>query len=183
MITVILGLPGAGKSYLAEKVAKELNALYVNSDKIRKEGMVQVDYSEMAKISMYEEMFSSVKDATTKGQHVVLDATFYRKPLRERIMTTAKAANVPIYFIEVIASLKVIQERLKKQRKYSDVDVKLYQQVKEQFEPLEIPHLTLRSDRLSITEMLRQVNEYIKVKANSNEQQPFYAHGKKKDSN
>lgn len=169
MITVILGLPGAGKSYLAEKIAKEYNALYLNSDKIRKKGNVPVEYSDIAKANIYEEMFVELEKAVTKGQHIVLDATFYLKPLRERIVKTAENHHVPLYFIEVVASLKVIQERLKRQRKYSDADFKIYQQVKEQFEPLEVPHLTLRSDRLSITEMLRQVKEYIMVKEKSAE--------------
>lgn len=164
MIIVILGLPGAGKSYLAEKVAKEFNALYLNSDKIRKENTSQIDYSDIAKNDIYEEIFTALEEAVTKGQYVVLDATFYRKPLRKRIVTIAEKIKIPIYFIEVVASLKVTQERLKKRRQYSDADFKVYQQVKEKFDPLEVPHLTLRSDRLSITEMQRQVKAYISAK-------------------
>lgn len=170
MIVVILGLPGAGKSYLGEKVAKEYHALYLNSDHIRKAGDGAVGYDDIAKANIYKQMFSSMEGAVLDGKHVVLDATFYQKPLRKDLIAMAEKIKVPIYFIEVVASVKVTRERLKKHREYSDADFKVYEQVKQSFDPLEVAHLTLRSDRLSITEMLRQVKEYITEKENPAEQ-------------
>lgn len=164
MIVVILGLPGAGKSYLAEKVAKEYNALYLNSDKVKKENPPLIDYTDLTKNQGYEEMFLFLKEALSQGQHVILDATFYKKALRNKILKLADQEGIAVYFIEVVASTRVTHERIMKQRKYSDADLKIYRKVKEQFDPLEVHHLSLRSDRLSITEMLRQVKEFIPLK-------------------
>lgn len=163
MIVVILGLPGAGKSYLAEKVAKEYDALYLNSDKTRESPSV-VNYTEPTKNQVYDEMFVILGEALSARKHVVLDATFYKKFLRNKILKLAEQEETSVYFIEVVASTRVTHERIMKQRKYSDADLKIYQQIKEQFDPLEVPHLSLRSDRLSITEMLRQVKEFIPIK-------------------
>lgn len=164
MIVVILGLPGAGKSYLAEKVAKEYDALYLNSDKIKKGNPPTIDYSDLAKNQGYEEMFTFLKEALADEKHVVLDATFYKKSLRNKILKLADQEGAPVYFIEVVASTRATHERIMKQRRYSDEDLKIYKKIKEQFDPLEIQHLSLRSDRLSITEMLRQVKEFIPMK-------------------
>jgi predicted kinase len=164
MIVVILGLPGAGKSYLAEKVAKEYDALYLNSDKIKKGNPPVIDYQDLAKNQGYEEMFLFLNEALAEEKNVVLDATFYKKALRNKILKLADQKGVSVYFIEVVASTRVTHERIMKQRKYSDEDLKIYQKVKEQFDPLEVHHLSLRSDRLSITEMLRQVKEFIPAK-------------------
>ena len=34
---LIMGLPGAGKTYLAERLVPMLNAIWLNADKVRKE--------------------------------------------------------------------------------------------------------------------------------------------------
>lgn len=160
MIIVILGLPGAGKTYLAEKVAKAHNAFYLNIDKIKKQ-VNENSGDKNGKEETYEAMFSLMEKEATSGKNVVLDATFYRKSLRHHLVSLAHTIDTSLYFIEVVASLKSTRERLSNQRKYSSTDFKLYEKVKQDYEPLEVAHLSLRTDRLSITEMLRQVEEFI----------------------
>lgn len=163
MIIVILGLPGAGKSYLAEKVAKAHKATYLNIDEIKKDSnsLDSAISEKMHSNETYEEMFSRMENIVGSGDNVVLDATFYRKTLRKRLVALANKINTTLYFIEVVASVKATRERLSNQRRYSNTDFKHYQQVKQDYELLEVPHLSLRTDRLSITEMLRQVEAYI----------------------
>ena len=40
MILIIFGLPGTGKSYLSEQMAEKTEAVWLNTDKIRKERLM-----------------------------------------------------------------------------------------------------------------------------------------------
>jgi len=73
-ITVLVGLSGSGKSYYAEKLAKENNALIISSDDIRKEvygdAAVQKDHAKIFEI-VHERALEYLRD----GVSVIIDAT------------------------------------------------------------------------------------------------------------
>lgn len=163
MIIIVFGLPGSGKSYFASKFAKMIQADYVNSDKVRKEIFEKRIYSAKEKKTVYDEMLEQMKEAIRQKKNIVLDATFHKKEIREMFVEALKGKE-EISFIEVQADENIIRERLKKPRLYSEADFEVYQLIKQQNEPLNKPHLVLKSTDDNIDEMLHKAFEFLKIK-------------------
>lgn len=163
MIIIVFGLPGSGKSYFASRLAKVMHANYVNSDKVRKEIFEKRVYSEQEKRAVYNEMLEQMKEAARQKKNLVLDATFHKKDTREMFVEEMKDKG-GILFIEVQADENIIRERLKKPRLYSEADFEIYKLIYRQNEPLDEPHLILKSTDNNIDQMLRKASEYLKNK-------------------
>jgi len=155
-----MGLPGSGKSYFAIRVAKMLNAVYISSDKLRKEMFVKPTYSSAEKLRVYNKMLQRATGASEHGKDVVLDATFYSNDLRQNFINEAKSIS-QAYVIEVYAQEDLVEERLSLPREDSDADMEVYKGVKKEWEPFTGEHLTLKSTNNNITEMLERTADYL----------------------
>ena len=157
-IVIVFGLPGSGKSYFASRLAEMLGADYVNSDRLRKELIPIRTYSEEEKDKVYDAMLKKMEEAIAQGKNLVLDATFNKNETRKVFM---KKARGNLFFVEVYANEHIIIERLKKSRPYSDADFKIHKLVRQQWEPMEAPHLTLESTNENINAMLQRAVQYL----------------------
>jgi len=159
-VIIVFGLPGSGKSYFASRLAKKLEARYLNSDEIRMQMLQNRSYSQQEKIKVYDRMKNDMQTALAAGQDVVLDATFYKKKWREPFV---QAAKCPVRFIEIRADDDIVKERLAKKRAVSEADYNVHLKVKAAFEPLAEPHLVLTSGQDNIDKMLNEALEYLKI--------------------
>ncbi|SFD88400.1 hypothetical protein SAMN05518672_103684 [Chitinophaga sp. CF118] len=162
MVIIVLGLPGAGKSYFASRLATRINAKYISSDQIRKNILDSRTYSHKEKLLVYDEMLIQMRQSLSRNNNLVLDATFHRKDFREKFMD--EAMNAGGIIIEIIAGEAVIEERLKRKRTDSDADFEVYKIIKEQWEPLNIKHLILLSTDDNIEAMLHSAVDYLKLR-------------------
>jgi len=159
MVVVVLGLPGSCKSYFANSLAESIDAVYINSDRLRKELFPKRTYSELEKAKVYEVMLKRMDEAIDQRKNLVLDATFYKNKTREPLMAKNRGE---VFFIEIQADEDIIKERLKENRPYSEADLGVYQLIKQLWEPLEHPHLTLQSTNTNIVTMLEKALQYLK---------------------
>lgn len=155
---IVFGLPGSGKSYFAERLAEILGAYYVNSDRLRKKLFPKRSYSEEEKEKVYDAMLKTMENAISEGKNVVLDATFHRNSTRNLFMEKARDT---LFFIEVYAHEDIIEERLKKSRPFSEADFKVHKLIREQWQPLKVPHLILESTNENIDGMLQKATQYL----------------------
>ncbi|SDE43572.1 hypothetical protein SAMN05421636_10557 [Pricia antarctica] len=165
MNIMVFGLPGSGKSYFAERLAEKIDAEYVSSDRLRKELFPSRTYSDHEKAAVYDTMLKKLEETNTKKENLVFDATFYKKETRELFIKKAKNNS---RFIEVWADEPVIKARLKESRPYSDADFEVHKLIKQEWEPLERPHLRLESRNDNIDVMLQKAMEYLKNEKKSN---------------
>lgn len=159
MIIIVLGLPGSGKSYFAERLAKMLHADYTNSDRVRKELFPKRTYSDQEKAVVYDAMRKKMEESIALERNVILDATFHKKSTRELFIRNTKEH---IRFIEVWADETIIKERLKRRRRYSEADYEIHQLINKEWEPLEEDHLRLQSTNDNIDDMLQRAMKYLK---------------------
>ncbi|HTN06832.1 AAA family ATPase, partial [Agriterribacter sp.] len=96
-------------------------------------------------------------------KNVVLDATFHKENTRKTFVEEMKDKG-GISFIEIQADENTIRERLKRPRPYSDADFEVYKIISQQNEPLDAPHLILKSTDDDIDEMLRKASAYLKIR-------------------
>ena len=160
-LIIVFGLPGTGKTYFADALARDLNATRLSSDVVRKMRTKEPDYSEESRDIIYEEMFEMALEYLKKGGTIILDATFYKGELRKRISRLASFIRSKPFYIEITADENVVAERVQKKREFSDADLSVYHKVRDTFEPLDQEHLVLDSGVLDITEMIHQAKTYI----------------------
>lgn len=161
MLILIFGLPGTGKTTFARALAKSLDAWHLNSDIIRDALGKKGTYDASAKKSIYTEMLLRAEAFLREGKIVVVDATFYKKEFRDPFIRMAKSIGVKFVWIEVSASEAIVEKRVGFKRPYSEADFTVYQEIKANFEPLEEEHLVLKTDELSLSEMVESAKGYL----------------------
>lgn len=159
MIVMVSGLPGSGKSYFAERLAKALDAEYLSSDRLRKELFSQRTYSDSEKSAVYVEMLKKMKTAIAENRNVVLDATFHKKSRRNLFSIHS---TEQIHVIKVYADKEIIRERLRKPRTDSDADYRVHQLIEQEWEPITQEHLQLQSTNDNIDQMIGKALKYLK---------------------
>ncbi len=160
MIIIVFGMPGSGKSFFAKRLASAIRAGYANSDIERKKLSGPKTYSDTEKMQVYDRLLEKMKSHIAEGSDLVLDATFYRKDIRNRFLSAAGIATV--IFIEVFAKPEIIFQRLAQQRDDSDADREVYEKIKAAWEPVAAEHLQLESSNDNISQMLDAATGYIK---------------------
>ncbi|MGZ8557438.1 MAG: AAA family ATPase [Chitinophagaceae bacterium] len=98
MIVIVFGLPGSGKSYFASRLAKMINAGYVNSDRLRKEMFKNRTYSSQEKAAVYNVMLEKMKEAMNQNMNIVLDATFHKNETRKPFLQEMKGKNKVFFY-------------------------------------------------------------------------------------
>ena len=89
---------------------------------------------------VYDELLRRVEMLLEKGSNVILDGTFYKRRMRERIYSLSKKSGIPTYLIECRCPEKTVEDRLiKRQRIPNEVSnvkkMQIYRTVKKAYEP------------------------------------------------
>lgn len=138
MLIVVTGLPGTGKTTIAEALAKEADAVVFSTDKIRKMIFEKPIYDEEDKRIVYNTLFSQTKKYLTVGKNVILDGTFYTKVLRERAKEVGKSFSEKVFFVYCDTPEELLKERIDKRKdEFSDADYSVYLKMKKIFEEFE----------------------------------------------
>lgn len=163
MLILIVGLPGTGKTTFAAELAKEIEAVHLNSDMIRATLGKQGKYDSASKAVVYEELYDRATEMLKEGNRLIVDATLYKEKLRKPYDELARRMDKPIKWIELKADEPTIRQRVGKKREYSEADFEVYQKIKALYEPITQNHLVLRTDVLSLSEMVGMAKEYIRL--------------------
>lgn len=164
MLVIVCGLPGTGKTTLAKTVAGKTDAAVINSDSIRMSMLEEREYTEDEKKMIYRAMLEEAGKQLKEGKNVVLDATFYKKELRENAKETAEKAGTESYIIECVTHEELLKERIfkrKKEETESEADFEVYKKVKDQFEPIEEEHLAVDTSE-ELEKQVELVLKYIR---------------------
>ena len=160
-LIVVLGLPGTGKTTFAAALANQLNAVHLNTDKIRALVGKRGKYNSDTKSVIYQLLFSKTEEALENNMHVIVDGTFSKDEWRKDLEAIALKTDCKLSWIMMEASEAIIRERVSKKRKYSEADFQVYQTVKASYDPLKHEHLRLRTDLLSMNDMIEQALDFI----------------------
>lgn len=151
---LVIGLPGAGKSYFASRLAVRLDAFYINSDEVRMRLVQDRSYTFTERVMVYNTMLDMAKRALSRGEMVIVDATFFKRALRNKFTHLPDSFNTEWHVIEIRADEDTIRKRLGGNRGLSEADFQVYRRLKEEFDSIEVPHLTLYSDRGNVEQMI-----------------------------
>jgi len=159
-LVAFAGLPGTGKSTLACRVARELDAPLLDKDRVREAlfGPNHVDYTREQDDFVLGVLFQAVEHlaVTRRPANIVLDGRTYSR--REQVAALrgfARERGLELKLIECTCSPEVAEERLRADLARGDHPaanrgVELYRALAALAEPIEPPKLTLRTDEGSI---------------------------------
>lgn len=126
-IILMSGLSGSGKSTIARRLAPILNAIHIRSDAVRKH-LAQIplhqrgdaggkDGTDIYTPEMTQKTYDTLLDLglflAKQGWSVILDAKYDRQILRQAVLDTAIAAQLPVKIVVCTAPLDILHERLK----------------------------------------------------------------------
>jgi len=150
-LLMICGLTGSGKSTLARALSERLGVSVINSDVVRKKltgqnshRVVPPDqdiYSPTTTERTYSKMARKAEKQVTSGKGVILDATFGRRALREKIALLAERYGIPLAVIHCSApeptTARRLRDRAAQGTDISDGRWEIYVAQKAAYEPME----------------------------------------------
>lgn len=161
MLLLFAGLPGTGKTTLADAYAAETGILHLNSDRLRAELGLRGDYRPEAKQLVYDELLHQTRHALESGKTVLVDSTFYKKEVRRPFEHLACECGVPLLWIETTASESALRERLGRPRPDSEADYAVYEKIRDQAEPLPDDRLVIHTDTEPVTLAVQKIRQYV----------------------
>ena len=157
-LVAVAGLPGVGKTTVSGAVAERLGAVRLRSDVLRKELFPDPTYATAETETVYETLRGRAADRLAAGESVVLDATFREQGRRERVAAVADDHGAAFHFVHVACADSVVRERLAaREGDASDADVRVYEQLKGEFDPVVRDHFRVDNSG-TLAETRRQVD-------------------------
>ena len=156
-----MGLPGSGKSYFATRLANEISATHLQSDKIREQMGFKGNYSDDNKMAVYMELCDQARMLLEMEKSVVVDATFHLDLYRKLFYQMADKLHVQVITVLIEADEKTVKERLKKHRRFSEADYGTYRSIKQDFDPVLHPFIPLHSTDHNVESMLHKAINYL----------------------
>lgn len=147
-IVVVCGLPGAGKTTVAEHATRLLDAELLRTDVVRKDLFPDPEYTDAEMRAVYEELFERAAAAVRRGDAVVLDGTFQHRDLRDEAQAVGESLGVPVTFVKVDCEADVVRERIRARAgDASDADFAVHQQFRESFDDVRREHAVVDNSR------------------------------------
>ncbi|WP_192350884.1 AAA family ATPase [Algoriphagus sp. Y33] len=163
MLIIVMGVPGSGKSYFSARLAEQLSAVHLQTDRIRKDMNLKGKYSDEEKLLVYQYVCEKAEELLKKGETVIVDATFHLEILRELFFQMAAKLEIQAVSILVEADEITVKRRLENPRKHSEADYEVYQKIMRDFDPVLHPFLHITSTDTTIEAMLHKAINYLKI--------------------
>jgi hypothetical protein len=128
-LLVTHGLPGAGKSFVSQRISQVAGAVWLRSDVERKRlfGLDVLDRSSTAAVyapgataRTYGRLRDLARTALRAGHPTIVDAAFLRRHERDAFRALARELPVPFTILDCQAPLDVLRERVRARQRRRD---------------------------------------------------------------
>lgn len=148
MVITFCGVPGAGKTTIARRVAANLKKL----------GQVKVLTSdEILGSRVYQHIFRLLRENLDRVNYILIDATFYKKEWREAVKAIAGEKNVLTCYLH--CPLKTCLER-NRERKPSLPD-RVIHIINKEMECPQNPGISIDTEKTGLEEAVGQIVERV----------------------
>jgi predicted kinase len=156
MLVMMAGLPGTGKTHVANALAKELDALVLSKDVARHALFApdEVEYSTEQDDFVIDLLLCMAESIWRKHpkKTIILDGrTFSRASQRQHVIEFAEGAGQHWKILECVCNDELAKRRLSvpdAMHPAANRTPALYDEVKEHWEAIEEPHIRLQTDEV-----------------------------------
>ena len=175
-LIMIMGLPGTGKTSLAEELSRSLtnNPIYLSTDLVRRhlfdfshhqyEPFGSKLYTEEKRDLVYNALYLIVEIVLKHKHSIILDGTFYSQSKRQPLYNICKRLNQKPIIISTVCSEETVKQRIEDRKRTggntSDADFNIYLEIKKRFEVINHPHMIVDTEE-GIPSILQDVKSYI----------------------
>ncbi|MGF1522408.1 MAG: AAA family ATPase [Leptolyngbyaceae cyanobacterium] len=119
-ILLMSGLSGSGKSTVARELSRQLGAIYLRSDAVRKHlAGIPVEqrgddslYTPTMNRKTYDRLIALGTLLASQGYTVILDAKFDRETTRQAAIAQAQSQALPLTIVHCTAPLEILKQRV-----------------------------------------------------------------------
>lgn len=136
-LVVVCGLPGVGKTTVAERIADHLGGRVLRTDVIRKELFDEPTYADAETETVYTELIDRARRRVAAGEAVVLDATFADERFRVAAGSMADRAADGFTLVKVECDESVVERRIRRRDGISDADFDVHLRFRRLFDRID----------------------------------------------
>jgi adenylylsulfate kinase-like enzyme len=148
VIILFCGIPGCGKTTVAELLAERLTVL----------GQTQLLSSDKLRPPVYKKLFRALATNEKRADFVILDATFYKREWRQQVRALARSEKVITVYLECPLSTALARNRARQ----ANISAKAIHIIFHKFEPLMNPTMKIDTTVTAATQAADQIFEFIK---------------------
>ena len=159
-VVVVCGLPGVGKTTVAESVAERVDGRLLRTDVVRKDLFSDPEYTDEESRTVYDAVFDRARETLEAERAAVLDGTFKEADLRERARSLAESTGAEFRLVKVECDEADVRERIsEREDDASDADFGVHELYRESFEAVSLDHVTV-DNSAGLEHARRQVVEH-----------------------
>lgn len=148
MIVIFCGVPGSGKSTVAERLVQEL---------LKRGKSCELFVSDETEKGVYDALFDFLQEKVNEVDCLVVDATFYRKKWRDRAREIAEGQNEDIHTAHFLCDLETCIQRNEERFPEERVPEKAIHIINSEMEKPESPDLQINTGKLSPEEAAQKI--------------------------
>ena len=162
-LIIVFGLPGAGKSYVANVVEQSFGYTPYNGDddipvEMKKALYEKKIITDGMRIAFIANMVISIKKLVQKKSKIVVHQAFIKEFMRRQLLDAIPAAQ----FI-LVQTDKAIREKRYMKRAYFNLGLDYLRHMSELFEPVRISHDTIYNSKEGNREITGQLKRILKI--------------------
>jgi predicted kinase len=150
-LIIVSGLPGTGKSYFCRRLSQRLEAVIVESDRLRRALFPAPGYSTAESARLFRAGHLLIERLLRGGIPVIFDATNLAQHYREKLYRIAERLGVKPVLVRVEAPPELVYQRLKERQgdpgANSEADWAVYQRMRPRVEKIRHRHYAVDTSR------------------------------------
>jgi predicted kinase len=168
VVVVMMGLPGSGKSTIAQGVAEALRGVVVSKDEVRAAAFPEPvrDYSEEQDDLAMEMVYQACGYILRvfPGMTVVIDGrTFSKEKQVIRVLAWAASVKTAKRFVECVCDDETARERLReRQASAGNRDFELYRGLKKEADALAVQRLVVDTGKVGTRHAVQRTVAYVR---------------------